>query len=61
MGVIAQRVCHVYTINAEVGVGGVPAVASGVVIRFVVSVEDLARTRFAVSPMWEAIRSLVAL
>ena len=37
------------------------AVASGGVIRFVFSVEDLARTRFAVSPMWEAIRSLVAL
>jgi DNA-binding transcriptional ArsR family regulator len=31
------------------------------VVRFVFSVEDLARTRFAVSPMWEAIRSLVAL
>lgn len=30
-------------------------------IRFVFSVEDLARARFAVSPMWEAIRSLVAL
>ena len=30
-------------------------------IRFVFSVEDLARTRFAISPMWEAIRSLVAL
>jgi len=31
------------------------------VIRFVFSVQDLARTRFAVSPMWEAVRSLVAL
>jgi DNA-binding transcriptional ArsR family regulator len=31
------------------------------VIRFVFSVPDLARTRFAISPMWEAIRSLVAL
>jgi DNA-binding transcriptional ArsR family regulator len=31
------------------------------VVRFVFSVEDLARTRFAISPMWEAIRSLVAL
>ena len=30
-------------------------------IRFVFSVEDLARTRFAISPMWEAIRSLGAL
>ena len=30
-------------------------------VRFVFSVGDLARTRFAVSPMWEAIRSLVAL
>jgi DNA-binding transcriptional ArsR family regulator len=30
-------------------------------IRFVFSVEDLARTRFAISPMWEAIRSLAAL
>ena len=30
-------------------------------IRFVFSVEDLARTRFAISPLWEAIRSLVAL
>jgi hypothetical protein len=30
-------------------------------IRFVFSVEDLARTRFAISPMWEAVRSLVAL
>lgn len=30
-------------------------------IRFVFSVGELARTRFAVSPMWEAIRSLVAL
>ncbi len=37
------------------------AVASADVIRFVFSVEDLARTRFAISPMWEAIRSLVAL
>jgi DNA-binding transcriptional ArsR family regulator len=31
------------------------------VIRFVFSVEDLARTRFAISPMWEVVRSLVAL
>jgi DNA-binding transcriptional ArsR family regulator len=31
------------------------------VVRFVFSVPDLARTRFAVSPIWEAIRSLVAL
>jgi DNA-binding transcriptional ArsR family regulator len=31
------------------------------VVRFVFSVEDLARTRFAVSPMWELERSLVAL
>jgi DNA-binding transcriptional ArsR family regulator len=31
------------------------------VVRFVFSVRDLARTRFAVSPIWEAIRSLVAL
>ena len=30
-------------------------------IRFEFSVEDLARTRFAISPMWEAVRSLVAL
>ena len=30
-------------------------------IRFVFSVEDLARTRFAISPLWEATRSLVAL
>ena len=30
-------------------------------IRFVFTVEDLARTRFAISPMWEAIRSLGAL
>ena len=30
-------------------------------IRFAFSVEDLARTRFAVSPMWEAVRSLGAL
>ena len=37
------------------------AVASAEVIRFVFSVEDLARTRFAISPMWEAVRSLVAL
>ncbi len=31
------------------------------VVRFVFSVDDLARTRFAISPIWEAIRSLVAL
>jgi len=31
------------------------------VIRFAFTVEDLARTRFAISPMWEAIRSLGAL
>jgi hypothetical protein len=31
------------------------------VVRFVFSVEDLARTRFAISPMWELVRSLVAL
>src|SRR5215217_2200582 len=30
-------------------------------VRFAFSVEDLARTRFAISPIWEAIRSLVAL
>jgi DNA-binding transcriptional ArsR family regulator len=30
-------------------------------VRYVFSVEDLARTRFAISPVWEAIRSLVAL
>ena len=30
-------------------------------VRFVFSVEDLARTRFAISPLWEATRSLVAL
>ena len=30
-------------------------------VRFVFSVEDLARTRFAISPMWELIHSLVAL
>jgi DNA-binding transcriptional ArsR family regulator len=30
-------------------------------VRFVFSVEDLARTRFAISPMWELVRSLVAL
>ena len=30
-------------------------------VRFVFSVEDLARTRFAVSPLWELERSLVAL
>jgi DNA-binding transcriptional ArsR family regulator len=29
-------------------------------VRFVFSVEDLARTRFAVSPMWELMRSLAA-
>jgi DNA-binding transcriptional ArsR family regulator len=31
------------------------------VVRFVFSVEDLARTRFAISPMWELVRSLLAL
>jgi DNA-binding transcriptional ArsR family regulator len=31
------------------------------VVRFVFAVEDLARTRFAISPMWELVRSLVAL
>jgi DNA-binding transcriptional ArsR family regulator len=30
------------------------------VVRFVFSVQDLARTRFAISPMWELMRSLVA-
>lgn len=30
-------------------------------VRFVFTVEDLARTRFAISPMWELVRSLVAL
>ena len=30
-------------------------------IRFVFSVEDLARTRFAISPLWEVMRSLAAL
>ena len=30
-------------------------------VRFVFSVEDLASTRFAISPMWELVRSLVAL
>ena len=30
-------------------------------VRFVFSVDDLARTRFAISPMWELVRSLVAL
>lgn len=30
-------------------------------VRFVFAVEDLARTRFAISPMWELERSLVAL
>lgn len=30
-------------------------------VRFVFTVEDLARTRFAISPMWELERSLVAL
>jgi DNA-binding transcriptional ArsR family regulator len=29
-------------------------------VRFVFAVEDLARTRFAISPMWELMRSLVA-
>jgi Helix-turn-helix domain/Family of unknown function (DUF5937) len=31
------------------------------VVRFVFSVEDLARTRFAISPIWELVHSLVAL
>jgi DNA-binding transcriptional ArsR family regulator len=31
------------------------------VVRFVFSVEDLARTRFAISPMWELVRSALAL
>jgi DNA-binding transcriptional ArsR family regulator len=31
------------------------------VVRFVFSIEDLARTRFAISPIWELVRSLVAL
>jgi DNA-binding transcriptional ArsR family regulator len=31
------------------------------VVRFAFTVEDLARTRFAISPMWELVRSLVAL
>ncbi len=30
-------------------------------VRFVFSVEDLALTRFAISPMWELVRSVVAL
>ena len=30
-------------------------------VRFVFTVEDLARTRFAISPMWELVRSLLAL
>ena len=30
-------------------------------VRFVFTVEDLARTRFAISPMWELERSLLAL
>ncbi len=30
-------------------------------VRFVFSVEDLARTRFAISPMFELVHSLVAL
>ena len=30
-------------------------------VRFVFTVEDLARTRFAISPMWEAVHSLAAL
>jgi DNA-binding transcriptional ArsR family regulator len=30
------------------------------VVRFVFGVEDLARTRFAISPMWELMRSLAA-
>jgi DNA-binding transcriptional ArsR family regulator len=31
------------------------------VVRFVFSVEDLARTRFAISPIWELVHSLLAL
>jgi DNA-binding transcriptional ArsR family regulator len=31
------------------------------VVRFVFTVEDLARTRFAISPIWELVHSLVAL
>jgi DNA-binding transcriptional ArsR family regulator len=31
------------------------------VVRFVFTVEDLARTRFAISPMWELVQSLAAL
>jgi DNA-binding transcriptional ArsR family regulator len=31
------------------------------VVRFVFSIEDLARTRFAISPMWELVASLLAL
>jgi DNA-binding transcriptional ArsR family regulator len=31
------------------------------VVRFVFSVEDLVHTRFAISPMWELVRSLVVL
>jgi len=31
------------------------------VVRFVFSLEDLALTRFAISPMWELVRSVVAL
>jgi Helix-turn-helix domain/Family of unknown function (DUF5937) len=31
------------------------------VVRFVFSVEDLARTRFAISPVWELVHSLLAL
>jgi DNA-binding transcriptional ArsR family regulator len=31
------------------------------VVRFVFGVEDLGRTRFAISPMWELMRSLLAL
>ncbi|HKE79098.1 MAG TPA: hypothetical protein VKB54_07310, partial [Solirubrobacteraceae bacterium] len=30
-------------------------------VRFVFTVEDLARTRFAISPMWELVQSLAAL
>src|ERR1041385_4119450 len=30
-------------------------------VRFVFSVEDLAGTRFAISPMWELVHSLLAL
>ena len=30
-------------------------------VRFVFSLEDLALTRFAISPMWELVRSVLAL